>query len=364
MIKNYYRFNESTSEININDRVIVHGKIIGDGYSYVVIEGQTGRVIQKSKRGDYFLILFDNYPPAPLMDMGAEYISRTANITVKQLEKIDSDQKKNEIFFSEQARSVIRYIEYMDCPFENVNVNYIDLTDKNDTISFLDNKRFDRVKTGEDVFNNNLRQEMRIGRFLQMINPYTNKKSLDEKINAFKSTYNGIISQDSKFEVVSGEEIVKWYNESTYVQGNGSLNKSCMRHDNCEDKLYSMYAYNSKIVEMLILVNKENKLEGRALIWTVHDPDIIYMDRIYTVYQENVNRFLEYAKNRGYKNYNHGYDDQMRIFFERDLGSSSENPYMDTFRYFFNEGYYGMNYLTNMVDGNDEEAYYSEYTDT
>lgn len=364
MIKNYYKFNENLSNININDRVITHGKIIHNiYYNYVDIEGKTGRIIDKINN-NISLILFDDYFKVDFYTDNNNYLVRSSRINNNNLEKIYFSDKGKNIFFTDKARKLIEYFEYIDCPFENVNINYIDITDKNDTISFLRDERFNRVKTGEDVFNNNLRMEMKIGKFLQMINPYANKETLDRKINYFKSSYNSIISKKSTFKVVKGIDIVNWYNESNYAKGNGSLNKSCMRYD-LGDKL-NLYRDNPDIVSMLILINEKNELEGRALIWNVHEPDIIYMDRIYTVYQETVHMFQEYAKNRGYKIYDQNNIEPMRIHFSYDLGDGYDNPYMDTFNTFFIDGYYGTYYLSNIIDENDlnKDSYYRIFDET
>lgn len=362
MIISFSKFNESSlfdeeKPITIGSRVICNGSRLeyddnGSSY-YIDIKNQTGIVIGKG--GHSCIVIFDNYFTKGLKDVGIR-LNRGLVIDIKQIEHLDDDREKTtkskQILFSNRIKSIIRSFEYIDTSFP-ININYIDITDKNDTISYIPIDRMDRLD-GRDVWDNSLRQTMKIGRFIQILNPYTDKQSLDKKINIYKSAYNSLILKTSKFDLVDGEDILKWYNHKKYAEGSGPLNKSCMRR---EYERLSLYRDNPKKISMLILVNEEGKLMGRSLIWKVDIPNITYMDRVYTVYQEDVERFYDIANEQGWK-YNNIFDQEMVVKFGYDIGRAQDNPYMDTFAFFFREGKHGENYLSNRTERN---AGYEEF---
>jgi hypothetical protein len=353
MIVKYSKFNESIkNDIKQYDRVVTHGNLKrwdeDRGEFYINIEGQTG-VVAIVQEGQFKMygVVFDNYFSPILTDLEKRInIKRGLWISEDQLEKIETKKPKNEIplSYSFEAKKVFSHCEFLYPLY--LNIDYIDLTDKNDTISFITKERLDRLDWKEDQWDNNLRQEMKVGKFIQLINPHTNQKSLEKKINLFKAAYNGIILKKSIFKIVKGMELYKWYNEELYQEGTGSLNKSCMR--NQPDRL-TFYIKNPDKVSMLILINDEGKLEGRALIWKVDDPKIIYMDRIYTVYQEDETRFEEYANENNMKCYNYNQFDTMIVRIGYNIGPGLNNPYMDTFKYFYTKGECGQYYLSNKL---------------
>ena len=79
------------------------------------------------------------------------------------------------------------------------------------------------------------------------------------------------------FEIISGKDIIKYYNIDNYYSINGSLGGSCMKAKNDYNKLV-FYSKNSNI--SLIILKVKDKILGRALLWTTITGDKI-MDRIY-----------------------------------------------------------------------------------
>ena len=82
------------------------------------------------------------------------------------------------------------------------------------------------------------------------------------------------------------------------MRGNGTLNSSCSGHA----KNINMYEDNIDKVKMIILYENstKEKISGRALLWSIDEPSIKYMDRIYTVNDSDVFLFQNYAKEKGY----------------------------------------------------------------
>lgn len=100
--------------------------------------------------------------------------------------------------------------------------------------------------------------------------------------------------EDSELKIVEGEKIRNWYLDESYQAIQGELGNSCMAHEECQDYL-DIYCANKGIVSLLILVNKKNKLIGRALVWKLRDGRT-FMDRAYTILPSDKYVFYNYAK--------------------------------------------------------------------
>ena len=157
---------------------------------------------------------------------------------------------------------------------------------------------------------------------------------------------------------MSGEDIRYWYDYRNYYGGVGSLNRSCMR--NSMDRL-NIYCENEDKINMLIMTDDDNnKLLGRALIWKVDKPKCIYLDRPYTVFQEDILAFYDFAIKRRWKYYDTPDFENMIIYLKKDYGDPERNPYMDTFSVFCIDGVQGNNYLTNSTEGCENYYIYNE----
>lgn len=224
--------------------------------------------------------------------------------------------------------------------------------------------------------NNKFRGNIGINQFVNEIfnNEYVSKSLTDSekeynKINGIKSKSQELEEFVNKFksyrtpgvfELVSGKDIIKWYNHTNYTQGNGELNSSCMRYTTCASYI-NFYAINIDKVSLLIMKNREDndRIIGRALVWKLSNNDNrLFMDRIYTVINSDVELFKSYAKQQKwlYK-YNQNMDsdefivdpisgDKEKITLEvNDIKSYEDYPYMDTFKYYSEIKGYGT--LTN-----------------
>ena len=226
----------------------------------------------------------------------------------------------------------------------------IDVTDKNDTISFIQVNRILRAEPDTKTYSNSEvyflprsitnnksnefwhkgRTEIGVGRWLRRIVTDVHKSSitdseLEQFVNQYKATFDG---EDTSFEIVKGEEIRKWYLESNYEIVRGQLGNSCMRYRSCQDYL-DIYVKNPEVCQLLILKSSDNpeKIIGRSLLWQLEDGSK-FQDRIYTINDSDRELFDEWADNNKYKTYDDYYD-TMRV----QLGNHqySQYPYMDTF---------------------------------
>jgi hypothetical protein len=188
-----------------------------------------------------------------------------------------------------------------------------------------------------------VRGEAKIAKLINQIfpNKYTNKE-VEEFISLFKSLNK---KSESQFELVDGKDIVKWYSVDNYYEEIGDLGGSCMRHNRCSD-YFGIYVDNPDVCKLLIL-KKEDKLIGRALIWQLdlHIGSSTYMDRIYTIDDATRVLFEEYADNKGwlrraksgytsFTNFKLGDDiyNARRITVKLENYKYEKYPYMDTFR--------------------------------
>lgn len=173
-------------------------------------------------------------------------------------------------------------------------------------------------------------------------------KDIEDFTNLYKSHF---VKEQTKFIIVEGEDIRSYYDEESYhISGfgrHGSLWNSCMRYKN-RLKFLDLYLENAKL---LVLVNAENKVKGRALLWdSVHNVDtgkvIKFMDRIYTTEDYIVNIFKDWCIQNGYyskleqssrsERYIVSPDNQV-IFSNLEIKLKSKlahYPYLDTFKFF------------------------------
>ena len=160
---------------------------------------------------------------------------------------------------------------------------------------------------------NTSRANIKIGRFVRSILTiskiaFTNPE-LEEFVNLYKATYDFTKDSLKQFDTVNGELIAHFYNIDRYVSGGGSLNNSCMA---CVDSDYFEIYTNNSQVNLVILYSDDGelkdekytskKIKGRSLLWdaTINGESVKFMDRIYTVLDNDVELFKQYAEKNGF----------------------------------------------------------------
>ena len=346
MITNYSNFKPPIFEKN--DRVICRGKAMFSGHS-IDFEGQTAIIVQVNKYATpNYRLFFDNAFSPFLTDFDNKIYKCVLNVSEPYLEKIITPTTKYPLTkFSKKLRNILEYIEYMNYNF-HIEMDYIDVGKDKNNITYIPFNKMGRLEEGEDPYNNKFRENMSIGRFLKKLNPYTNAKNIERKANIYKAMYQNFIEKTSTFKMVQGMEVIDWYQEEKYFPGKGHLNNSCMRRHWGKLSLYN----DPKRVAMLILLSPDNRLLGRALVWNVTDPNITYMDRVYTVFPDDEERFYLFSEENGWNNFRDNRELNMVIKYDHSIGDEYDNPYMDTFIYFVAKGKHGKNYLTTDVDDN------------
>lgn len=131
-----------------------------------------------------------------------------------------------------------------------------------------------------------------------------------ELVNQLNQIIYSIDTSGFEFRIVKGQEIKKWYSEDVYCKSRegadydgSTLDSSCMRHSKCQDR-FGIYTENPDICSLVILVNENNELEARALLWnatlTLEDgkeQEVKFMDRIYYNHQDYLIKFSDYGYN-------------------------------------------------------------------
>jgi len=225
----------------------------------------------------------------------------------------------------------------------NTNFNAIDVTDKNDTISFTPESQFQRkVSSGlsiKDLFANKSNKTS-VGRVVKSILDANGIKKtpveIEEFVNKFKSTYD--TKKGVNIKVVKGEDIRYWYSAKRYCNdtnfsNKGSLGKSCMRSWEAQDYL-DIYVENTDVCSLIIKVNANNELESRALLWKTNKG--LFVDRIYYTYDSDSFLIENWARNQYKDVIVSDYDSYSKL--EVQLSSSKAKydyyPYMDSLPYY------------------------------
>ena len=283
------------------------------------------------------------------------YTRKTADIiTSNELDYVLEQIKDN----SEVARLLLKQRHSIENLVEN-HINYISISNSDKTkISYLTPERLDTIlSNGEDVWTSPRRFHIKPGGFISKLF----KSVSAREVEVFSTLFRNIQSKvDYQFKVVKGNNLLQYYHGSSYYNGGGSLGVSCMKYDNCQDYL-GIYTKNPNIVEMLVAVNSDGRLIGRALLWKLGDKKI--MDRIYTINDEDFQfAFKKWADENGYW-YKKEQKWNNTLFFKtrdkvmcEEISIQLDNfdfeyyPYLDTFKFIdFKTGKL-YNYLPKGVD--------------
>lgn len=213
---------------------------------------------------------------------------------------------------------------------------------------------FEALRLGggsSDFFKTN-RQSIRIGRGIRSILTSAKEQVVDKDIenfvNKFKATIDSINDVFANFEVVKGYDIAYWYNWEKYSHGTnrGTLGGSCMA--DVDDTYFDIYCQNSDKVSLVIYKDEdfEGRIKARALVWTLDDGKV-FMDRIYTHFESDVELFRQFARNNGWYSKYHNSSTSMAEVYAPDgsrtvihpvitlRAKKHQNyPYLDTLKYY------------------------------
>jgi hypothetical protein len=239
--------------------------------------------------------------------MNKEHVNLTAN------------QRLMELLASINHQIAYKLIECVKYRWKSP-ISYLDFGDTNDTISFVTSSKVWELmdKCGEDYKNQvwiSNRSTIKIGKAIKMIFgdsfPINHPKNMPEVkpkidiesfVNMFKAERDKNKNYE-RFELVKGRDIKYWYNQKNYsrfITEDTTLAKSCLRYEEA-GKFLDMYVHNTDYVNMLILKDDADRLRARAIVWHLSYPENrIYMDRVYTINDFDVELYKNYAREQGW----------------------------------------------------------------
>lgn len=181
--------------------------------------------------------------------------------------------------------------------------NFFDVTDREDTVSFIPS---DKVVIDDSdpsmPYTMKGRNEIKIGKVVKVFSDAMSLKltnaDIEKFVNAFKST-----KKDTKreFKFIKGEDIAKYYNIKNYFLKTGTLGFSCMADE--KDKVFKLYTENEKKVQLLVLVDENDMIHGRALVWKLEESPCkakYFMDRVYVNSDSDFYKFKQLAEEKGF----------------------------------------------------------------
>lgn len=179
---------------------------------------------------------------------------------------------------------------------------------------------------------------IKIGKFIKKIVPGTADVQIEDFVNELKAVQDNL---KEKIELVSGDEIAKWYKSENCYNG-GSLGNSCMINKD----YFDIYTQNPETVNLLIMKSGD-KIVARALVWKINtsDPQLgftYYMDRVYTIRDHQEKVMMSFAEEKGWAYRKSGGVYQRKVIYQgksNDVKMSvqikklkyEKYPYMDTF---------------------------------
>ena len=193
---------------------------------------------------------------------------------------------------------------------DRLKQNYFDVTNSDDKVSFLLQSKSPPYSLISDdpslPYTVKGRSEIKVGRIIKNIidaiddlDFKVSDKDIEDFVNAYKATK---IDDSLEFKLVTGKNIAKYYNEDKYVSSeSGALGGSCMKDEG--KKFFELYTENPKKVNLLIYVNSDDKILGRALVWKLSESPCdakYFMDRVYTNRDSDVIKFKKFAEDKGW----------------------------------------------------------------
>ena len=252
------------------------------------------------------------------------YASSELIVKLKKMSKMDGK-------VGEMATAIVDTIVDEDWLEDDNKQNFFDITDKEDFISFLPSNKVPKDWDQDDdpalPYNIKGRSEVKIGKIVRAllkiadisdrIDSSINDKDYEDFVNVFKALK---VDTSKEFRLVNGEDIHKYYQMKNYYSSHGALGGSCMADEG--KSTFRVYTENKKKVQLLILIDGDGKIHGRALVWKLKESPCeakYFMDRVYTNADSDVIKFKSFAEEKGflYKLKNNSYvDDNVKFMYK------------------------------------------------
>jgi len=209
-----------------------------------------------------------------------------------------------------------------------------------DLITYIPSRRIKDLKPADDEFTYyklKNRQGAKVGRILRKLNPNITDVELENFVHEYKAAWQAKMENiKNRLRVVVGDEIKYWYLHKRYAPGGGSLHGSCMQGEESQPGI-AFYADNPNCVGLAILLDDNDKLLARAIVWRLSEPKgEIFMDRIYSVNATHERMLINFAKENGIRTKLGGSMSGRRMEV-RVKEWKGQWPYLDTFHWDYNK---------------------------
>lgn len=235
-------------------------------------------------------------------------------------------------------RDIISDIKFYPTNTKFLDVSYFDINKENDeTVTFLPSNKYQTsVDLKEAPFQSKFRQSTKIGRIFRKLNKKLTDVQVEKLVSDYRATWKLMFNSsdlEKNFQVVTGDSITYWYNMDKYASGGGTLNNSCMRGIDKQKRVAFYSKYPDKVA-MAILLDNDNKLLARALIWKLDSPEgVIFMDRIYYVKTYHSKILENYAAKNNIKTKSDGWNLKNHISVKIPYKNGDPLPFLDSFRW-------------------------------
>jgi hypothetical protein len=265
------------------------------------------------------------------------------------------ERKTFDLIISEEFRSILLEIESdslvaklllkkrhnkEDLVDDPINFISFSSTDKT-KISYLTTDRISKIEDPSLYWSSSRRFAIKPGGLISKLFKDIPSREVEKFSNLYRAEVRNF---KTTIKVVEGVDIIKYYSIDSYVSERGSLGASCMKHDSCQD-YFGIYTENNNKVKLLVMLNDDGELIGRALLWNLDDMKI--MDRIYTISDEDFAfKFKKWATDNDYlyKSEQNWYNTlffenlntqkkELRIDVKLDNSQFRNYPYVDTFKF-------------------------------
>lgn len=216
------------------------------------------------------------------------------------------------------------------------------------------NKEFlNFVDRSNEIWTHSGRQPMRVGRavtaLLQNAPVKHTAVEIADFVNRYKTKVDELNDVFRFIEVVSGDDIAKWYHVRNYEDksGGSELHRSCMARKS--DSVFEIYTKNPEVCQLIIQKSESDpdKISARALLWTLNSGKK-FMDRVYFNDPQSIELFRSYCKeNNIWAKYNNnsgafssainpenGSREEIEIEVALERRNYVQFPYMDTLKFF------------------------------
>lgn len=281
---------------------------------------------------------------------------------LEYLEFILENSLKLRLIYSEKFKNIIEkmsktnnmaktLLKYEDNSDKLSKFTLIDITDKNNLLSFVQSNRivkdFKGIESDNTLYNNQIVKKSTFDKYkdsksrtsistgkligkifkdviLENIKPF----ELEEFVNLYKATYDNLYGNVDDLIEVSGEDIRHWYNQKNYESIDGQLGNSCMSYEH-RVRFLDIYVKNPEVCKLVILKSKDKpgKIRARALLWKTTSEEF-YLDRIYSIRDSDIILFENWAKEYDILTYN-TYGGDLSVQLKKI--DYKTFPYMDTF---------------------------------